>query len=89
MTSSLATIAQSPSPLHTQRDCPGIRSINNMITGSRPENTAASAGLPRATRRVLPVLLLGRVYFEKPVHGFGSSGQHGPQLAPVDNLGSP
>jgi hypothetical protein len=37
----------------------------------------------------LRVLLLGRMYLEKPVHGLGSSGQHGPQLAPVDNLSGP
>jgi hypothetical protein len=29
------------------------------------------------------------MYLEEPVHGFGSSGQHRPQLAPVDNLGGP
>ena len=57
---------------------------------SGPERTGTSAGLSRDTRCVLPVLLLlERMYLEEPVHGFGSSGQHRPQLAPVDNLGRP
>jgi hypothetical protein len=72
---------QSRSPAKiTQCDCLEIDRFTNMITNRQAPNARARRQYrPVAPGACLPVLLLlERMYLEKPVHGFGSSGQHRP-----------
>jgi len=64
----------------------GCRPLSGLMRG---RHRVADDALGSAFGALSRILLLDHMRLEKPVHGFGSGGQHRPQFAPVDNLGGP